>query len=186
MKSEYLANTRYSARSHTWNFWDQRVAGNCNVPNYRTLYLQHIPEDRPDLLICHFICHPVSLPHFLFPYLLYFHNKAWILFKNNMTIIINGRSLRINVGCCHLTKRWNVMVSPVPDNQPLLYYFTWNEISYTEVSLKHVYEGASPLHSDAVITYHFLTHFQYRYASGKVKHTTTTLQQKLLSSPPQQ
>ena len=41
------------------------------------------------------------------------------------------------------------MVSPVPDNQPLLYLVTWNEISYTVAYLKHVYEGASSLDSDA-------------------------------------
>jgi len=41
------------------------------------------------------------------------------------------------------------MVSPVPDNKPLLYLVTWNQIFYTAASLKHVYEGASPLDSDA-------------------------------------
>ena len=59
------------------------------------------------------------------------------------------------------------MVSPVPDNQPLLYFVTWNDVSYTVAFLKHVYEGASPLDSDAEwsviirkMPYYFLTRFQ--------------------------
>jgi len=62
-------------------------------------------------------------------------------------------------------------------------YLIQQPLSSTSVRVPH---HQTMMQSDvsSLERYHiiFLTHFQYWYASGKVKHTTTTLQQKLLST----